>query len=228
LLELAAELLRAGDAQARQWSASLAPLTSSFVGRYLAYLPKVRYPIRYGIHRTAHSVSRSRSTTRKHPGKKRSNRCASIRRTAGSLADRDAPAAWETFGRRFPFAGVDRSVADVARDARERIRGVARELSFPAIVERRPSTLFTPAHVADRTDPQIVHLDGLNLSRAWCMRGIAHALRDGDARTTVLRDAAEAHFAAGMTGIDQRRVRRRSLARELRAAGSGSVNSRPP
>ena len=43
-----------------------------------------------------------------------------------------------------------------------------------------PKTLLTPATVADRSDPQIVHLDGLNLSRAWCMRSIAAALPEDD------------------------------------------------
>src|SRR6202165_5412785 len=42
---------------------------------------------------------------------------------------------------------------------------------LPGIERREPSTLFTPAIVSDRTDPYIVHLDGLNLSRAWCWRG---------------------------------------------------------
>jgi len=46
-----------------------------------------------------------------------------------------------------------------------------------------------------------VHLDGLNLSRAWCMRGIAGALPDGDARAAALRSAAQIHVAAGMAGL---------------------------
>ena len=62
--------------------------------------------------------------------------------------------------------------------------------------------MFAPATVSDRSDPQIVHLDGLNLSRAWCMRGIANALAPGDSRVAVLRDAAVRHLAAGWTGID--------------------------
>lgn len=56
--------------------------------------------------------------------------------------------------------------------------------------------------VSDRSDPQLVHLDGLNLSRAWCLRGIANALSPDDARTPVLADAARRHLAAGWTGLD--------------------------
>ena len=66
---------------------------------------------------------------------------------------------------------------------------------------REPATLFTPAEVTDRTDPFIVHLDGLNFSRAWCLRGIASALPESDPRATILRDAAAVHLEAGMTGL---------------------------
>ena len=55
--------------------------------------------------------------------------------------------------------------------------------------------------VSDRTDPQIVHLDGLNFSRAWSFRGIATALPVADPRIEVLREAADTHLAAGIEGL---------------------------
>jgi hypothetical protein len=58
-----------------------------------------------------------------------------------------------------------------------------------------------PAIVADRTDPKLVHLDGLNLSRAWCMRGIAGTLAPGDRARPVLIAAAERHAAAALPHI---------------------------
>ncbi len=60
---------------------------------------------------------------------------------------------------------------------------------------------MTPAIVTDRTDPKLVHLDGLNLSRAWCMRSIASALPPADPARRVLRQAAEAHAAAGLASV---------------------------
>ena len=69
------------------------------------------------------------------------------------------------------------------------------------LAQRRRGSLFVPASVTDRTDPQIVHLDGLNLSRAWCLRGIAAALPAADARVPVLRTAAAAHLVAGWEGL---------------------------
>ncbi len=56
--------------------------------------------------------------------------------------------------------------------------------------------------VTDRTDPFIGHLDGLNLSRAWCFRGIASSLPQSDPRVAILRDACTIHVDAGMAGLE--------------------------
>jgi hypothetical protein len=72
---------------------------------------------------------------------------------------------------------------------------------LPGVAHRAPAPLFMPVEVADRSDPQIVHLDGLNLSRAWCMKGIAAGLPAGDPRAAVLRAAADDHLAAGLAGL---------------------------
>jgi hypothetical protein len=61
---------------------------------------------------------------------------------------------------------------------------------------------LSPALVSDRSDPHIVHLDGLNLSRAWMLEGIASALPDSDARLAVIRASAAAHREAGLEGVD--------------------------
>jgi len=52
--------------------------------------------------------------------------------------------------------------------------------------------------VSDRSDPKIVHLDGLNLSRAWCLYGIATALSATDSRRQVFLDAAETVAASSL------------------------------
>ena len=71
---------------------------------------------------------------------------------------------------------------------------------LPDIGRREPATLFTPAIVSDRSDP-FVHLDGLNLSRAWCWRAIRTALPAGDPRAGVAAAAASEHLSAGLEGI---------------------------
>ena len=55
--------------------------------------------------------------------------------------------------------------------------------------------------MTDRTDPQLVHLDGLNLSRAWCMRGIAASLPEGDPARLALSASADKHTDAGLEHV---------------------------
>ncbi|MFL6787026.1 MAG: DUF2891 family protein, partial [Sphingomicrobium sp.] len=63
---------------------------------------------------------------------------------------------------------------------------------LPHVASREPATLFAPASVSDRSDGKIAHLDGLNLSRAWCWRGIAPFLPR--AERSIAHDAANEHL----------------------------------
>jgi hypothetical protein len=72
---------------------------------------------------------------------------------------------------------------------------------LPGLAKGEPETLFFPARVTDRSDPQIVHLDGLNLSRAWCMRSIAAALPKDDPARKVLTEAAVRHAEAALQHV---------------------------
>ena len=72
---------------------------------------------------------------------------------------------------------------------------------FPELAERKPATLFTPATVSDRTDGQITHLDGLNLSRAWCWRTLANALPKGDKRRAHAEGAFEEHVQSALPHV---------------------------
>jgi hypothetical protein len=72
---------------------------------------------------------------------------------------------------------------------------------LPDLAAARPAALFAPVRAGDPTDPQMVHLDGLNLSRAWCFAGIAAALGASDPRHAALRAAAAAHLAAGLPAV---------------------------
>jgi hypothetical protein len=55
--------------------------------------------------------------------------------------------------------------------------------------------------VTDRSDPKLAHIDGLNLSRAWMLEGIAAGLPAGDPRTRALQAAASVHREAGLVGV---------------------------
>jgi hypothetical protein len=68
---------------------------------------------------------------------------------------------------------------------------------LPHLADGRPETLFTPASVSDRTDGKIAHLDGLNLSKAWCWRNLAPFTPNPE-RT---RTTADAHIAAALPHV---------------------------
>ncbi|MFZ4607737.1 MAG: DUF2891 family protein, partial [Caulobacter sp.] len=72
---------------------------------------------------------------------------------------------------------------------------------LPRTGGRQPATLFTPATVSDRSDGKIAHLDGLNLSRAWCWRGIASVFAADDQVRAVALEAAETHLASALPHV---------------------------
>jgi hypothetical protein len=69
---------------------------------------------------------------------------------------------------------------------------------LPPLIERKPATLFRPTTVTDRTDGKIAHLDGLNLSRAWCWRSLGNALPANDDRRALVLETAENHLTVGL------------------------------
>ena len=203
LLKLAAELHRArDDARARGWSHALDPLAAAFVQRYLDYLPNADYPIRYGIHpNSAFGLAFAIDYARMRGVGALETLCID-KAIAWFGEDRDAPAAWEPSGT--DFFSPTLIEADLMRrvlDSHEFAAWLERLL--PGFAQREPATLFVPSRVADRRDPQIVHLDGLALSRAWCFRGIAAALPPSDARIAVASRAADVHLAAGLAGMSK-------------------------
>jgi hypothetical protein len=200
LLELAHELRRGNDAAALRWGSTLAPLAEAIIARYADYLPRQRYPLRHGLHaNSAFGLAFALDYARAADVAVLERLCieTALRWFA---TDRDAPAAWEPSGADFLSPAL--MEADLMRrvlPGAEFARWLAAFL--PGIDVSRPSSLFAPAIVDDRADPFIVHLDGLNLSRAWCIAGIAAALPRGDARCEALDAAAAAHRTAGMTAL---------------------------
>jgi hypothetical protein len=52
----------------------------------------------------------------------------------------------------------------------------------------------------DPSDGKLSHLDGLNLSRAWMLRGVLDALPEGHAHKPMLLQAEMSHRSAGLEG----------------------------
>ena len=73
--------------------------------------------------------------------------------------------------------------------------------TFLPQIPKDGSKWLTPVVSPDPSDPKLAHLDGLNLSRAWMLEGVASALPNGDPRLKSIRDAANAHKAAGLAAI---------------------------
>lgn len=201
LLKLAQEIAAGQGESFRRWQASLAPLAEAFVARYLDYLPKANHPLRTGMHaNSAFGLAFALDYGRDRGEDALVALCeAKAREWFG--ADRDYPAAWEPSGSDFL------SPALMEADAMRRVLGRDEFASWltaflPGLSAASPATLFTPAVPTDRSDPQIVHLDGLNLSRAMCFNGMTAALPAGDSRIPVLHAAASAHLAAGMQGLE--------------------------
>lgn len=201
LLTLDLELSRAPDDGARRWQHALAPLADAIAEAYVAFLPRQRYPLRHGLHaNSAFGLAFAIDWARARAHAPLTSACIDAA-THWFGEDRDIPLRWEPSGT--DFLSPSLMEADLMR----RVLGFEafeRWLtSFAPDLGREPSApVFAPVVVDDRGDGYIVHLDGLNLSRAWNLRGIVAALPHGDARIATLRHMAALHLAAGLTGLE--------------------------
>jgi len=200
LLKLAQELHEWDDPQAKEWSRHLKPLVDGIVSRYLSFFPKQTYPIRTGVHpSTAFGLSFAFDYAQAVGDQKL---LALVEERSRTYFGKDVsiPAAWEPDGA--DFFSPSLMEADLMRRvlSQEEFRRWFRTY-LPDLAKGEPKSLLVPATVTDRTDPQLVHLDGLNLSRAWCMRSIASALEKDDPARKVLIESAAHHSQAGLRHV---------------------------
>jgi hypothetical protein len=114
--------------------------------------------------------------------------------------DVDYPGGWEPGGEDFFSAAL--MEADLMRRVMQPQEFATWFHRFlPGVKNGEPPALLNPAIVTDRSDPKLVHLDGLNLSRAWCMRSIASALPVKDPARAALVAAAEKHATAALAHV---------------------------
>jgi len=200
LLKLAEELHDWNDEDGRLWGKNLQPLAEALAEKYLAFLPKQNYPIRTGVHpNTAFGLAFALDYARAVGNQKLVSLIVERSRTYFGH-DVNYPAAWEPGGEDFFSPAL--MEADLMRRVMtdtEFARWFNRFL--PGVARHQPQALLQPAIVTDRTDPKLVHLDGLNLSRAWCMRSIATALPPNDPARRVLTRSAAAHAQAALAHV---------------------------
>ena len=201
LLMLAAELHRDPGAPAQRWSATLKPLSDALVERLQTYFAKLTYPIRAGVHsNTAFALALAAEYAQSLDDRNlRANLQARAEAWFGT--DRDAPG-WEPSGDDFLSPTLVEAEA-----MRRLLPAVPFRRWFtaflPSLAASRPAPLFVPAQISDRHDGKIAHLDGLNLSRAWCWRSLAAALTPNDAARPLMLSAAEIHYSASIQALTE-------------------------
>ncbi len=192
LLALARELPRWPDDAADAWRRALEPAVQAVRENWLAYLPLATYPIRAGTHaNSAFGLALALDHAR-GAGDEVMATALAARARSWFAGDRDYPAHLEPGGDDFLSGALAEALLMIrVLDPDEFAAWMAAFLPTP------PSSILDPAVVADRSDPKTVHLDGLNLSRAWAWRAIAGALATGpDAERASA--AAERHLDAAV------------------------------
>lgn len=199
VLRLALELEHGRDPKARLWRENLRPLEAAIVSRLRDYLPKLTSPVRTGIHpNTAFALAEALDWAR---GTRQAEAAKTIELRSRDyfLADRSCPLAYEPSGEDFFSPCLEE--ADLMRRVLAPAEFPGWLSNFlPGLAAGRPLP-FAPAVVSDPTDPKLVHLDGLNLSRSWALAGIASALPASDARRALLLEAARLHARAGLARV---------------------------
>lgn len=199
LLYLVAELKSQHGEHAANWAELLAPLASRFAQRWCDFLPKATYPTRSGAHfNSAFAVLLSLRYARVVQDTR-------LERVLGDAAlqwfgnDTNAEC-WEPSGDDFLSPTLMEAVcmqSVLAPDAFAKWM----DAFLPRVAEHQPATLFMPSVVSDRTDGKIAHLDGLNLSRAWCWRTLASTWPASDARRRNALHSADVHLDASLPHV---------------------------
>ena len=199
LLMLAAEIRRHEGNRATRWRNALAPLADALARRFVEFLPKATYPTRVGTHfNSAFAITLALEYAEIADDDVLHTVLAGKARE-WYVEDADCQA-WEPGGDDFL------SPALIEAECMRRVLTGGEfadwlDRFLPRLAQRQPSTLFIPATVTDRSDGKIAHLDGLNLSRAWCWRSIGSAWPDGDPRHHIALEAAATHIGASLPHV---------------------------
>lgn len=171
LLKLAEELHTWNDPLARELEANLQPLTDIIVQGYLDFLPKLNYPIRVGEHtNTAFGLTFAYDYAKTVNNTTLQN-LITKRAKDFYLSDENCPISWEPSG--FDFLSPCLEEADIMRRVltKDEFKNWLQTF-LPQLADK--NFQLAQGKVSDRTDGKLVHLDGVNFSRAWCLYGIAN------------------------------------------------------
>ncbi|NRA28740.1 MAG: DUF2891 domain-containing protein [Parvularculaceae bacterium] len=199
-LQLVAELDESDDPVLQAWRSNLAPLEQAIVEQVTGWLPNLVYPVRLGTHnQTAFAFGLIIDYARQVGDQDLEGLLVGKAR-AFHLADVDCPLAYEPSGE--DFLSPCLMEADLMRRVMDQAEFLAWLSTFlPTIPTDGSAEWLAPGIVKDAADGKLVHLDGVNLSRAWALEGIARALPADDARRASLLAAADVHREVGIAAV---------------------------
>jgi hypothetical protein len=199
-LQLTAELREWKNPQAAAWLETLLPLETVIVSKIKSWLPKLAYAIRLGTHNQSMFAFGLILDWARASGDKEMAAMIKERSLAFHLEDRNCPMAYEPSGE--DFLSPCLMEADLMRRILPQI-AFAEWLStfMPDIPQGGRGDWLATGIVNDPTDGKLVHLDGVNLSRAWNLENIARALPAADPRRASLLAAATVHAEAGLANV---------------------------
>lgn len=199
-LKLAEELHSIDDTDGDVWAENILPLVEVIARSYKSFMPKQTYPIRTGVHpNTAFGLAFALDYAKVVGDRDLENLLSERSRTYFGK-DVSYPANWEPGGEDFFSAAL--MEADLMRRVMKPAEFATWFHRFlPEVTKGGYSSLLKPATVSDRSDPKLVHLDGLNLSRAWCLRSIAAALPANDPARAILFKSAQDHANAALPHV---------------------------
>jgi hypothetical protein len=198
-LRVVNELQTWNDPDAKAWRTNIEPLSKTLVARLKDFLPKLASPIRTGVHpNTAFALGEALDFARV-TGDADLETLVVKRAREYYGKDVACPLAYEPSGEDFFSPCLEE--ADLMRRVLPRPEFATWLSAFmPGLAAGKPFPL-SPAVVTDPTDPRLVHLDGVNLTRAWTLRAVSRALPPSDARRKSLDTAANAHATAGLARV---------------------------
>jgi len=199
-LQLILELEESEDPQLAEWRETLRPLEDAIIAEVLDWLPKLSYPIRLGTHNQSAFAFGLMLDYARGVGNAELEKALVDKTLDFHRADVDCPLAYEPSGE--DFLSPCLMEADLMRrvmDAPEFARWLAAFL--PQIPNDGSADWLEPGIVLDASDGKLVHLDGVNLSRAWALEGIISGLPADDQRIAALRAAADEHREVGIAAV---------------------------
>jgi len=199
LLRLAQELEEGAgsDAQIAQWREAVRPLEVRIVALSMNYLPRLSWPVRTGVHPDSAFALGMLLDYARTVANRELEELVIARAMAFYGQDWDYHGAFEPSGEDF-FSAAWNEADLMRRVLPPEAFGNWLEDFLPGLATGEVGNLLTPVHVSDPTDGRLVHLAGLDLSRAWAMLGVASALRPEDPRQARLLAAAADHREAGL------------------------------